>query len=215
MDIRPENNKDTFRGRGKTIEELKEQLGALKSIIRQTYKAIGCSDDIIEGEDWGGLPSRVACLKAAVDLSIQRGKEAEKNLEIYRRIDQLESIVESVLDDRDIEDSYYVLKTDYDAYQEEHYAIKHDRPHKEVGRGRAARVHRVLTAEQIVTAQPMTYAHPSLEEHPPDCPWHKDWHACDCGLFDKQNEDTSKWYDCAHCDAGYPDQECTCEESEE
>lgn len=22
--------------------------------------------------------------------------------------------------------------------------------------------------------------------------------------------DTSKWYDCALCDAGYPDQECTC-----
>ena len=50
------------------VSDLKEQLGALKSIIRQTYKAIGCSDDIIEGEDWGGLPSRVACLKAAVDL---------------------------------------------------------------------------------------------------------------------------------------------------
>ena len=168
MDIRPENNKDTFRGRGKTIEELKEQLGALRSIIRQTYKAIGCSDDIIEGEDWGGLPSRVACLKAAVDL----GNHQELD-------------------------------------------ILHDRPHKEVGRTRAAKVHRVPTADQIVTAQPMTYAHPSLEEHPPDCPWHKDWHACDCGLFDKQNEDTSKWYNCAHCDAGYPDQECTCEESEE
>ena len=138
------------------VSDLKEQLGALKSIIRQTYKAIGCSDDIIEGEDWGGLPSRVACLKAAVDLSIQRGKEAEKNLEIYRRIDQLESIVESVLDDRDIEDSYYVLKTDYGAYQEEHYAIKHDRPHKEVGRARAAKVHRVPTADEIVTSQPMT-----------------------------------------------------------
>ena len=33
------------------------------------------------------------------------------------------------------------------------------------------------------------YAHPSLEEHPPDCPWHKDWHACNCGLFDKENEE--------------------------
>jgi len=20
--------------------------------------------------------------------------------------------------------------------------------------------------------------------HPPDCKWHKDWHACDCGAFD-------------------------------
>jgi len=27
--------------------------------------------------------------------------------------------------------------------------------------------------------------------------------------------DNSKWYNCAHHDAGYPDQECTCEESEE
>ena len=24
----------------------------------------------------------------------------------------------------------------------------------------------------------------------------------------------SKWYNCAHHDAGYPDQECTCDESE-
>ena len=21
-------------------------------------------------------------------------------------------------------------------------------------------------------------------EHSPDCKWHKDWHACDCGAFD-------------------------------
>ena len=28
------------------------------------------------------------------------------------------------------------------------------------------------------------------------------------------DEDTSKWYNCAHCDAGYPDQECTCESEE-
>ena len=69
------------------VSDLKEQLGALKSIIRQTYKAIGCSDDIIEGEDWGGLPSRVACLKAAVDLSIQRGKEAENERWVYRNSD--------------------------------------------------------------------------------------------------------------------------------
>ena len=36
-----------------------------------------------------------------------------------------------------------------------------------------------------------------------------------CGKCrDKENEeDTSKWYNCAHCDAGYPDQECTCRES--
>ena len=28
-------------------------------------------------------------------------------------------------------------------------------------------------------------------------------------------KDTSKWYNCAHHDAGCPDQECTCGESEE
>jgi hypothetical protein len=27
--------------------------------------------------------------------------------------------------------------------------------------------------------------------------------------------DNTKWYNCAHHDAGYPDQECTCEENEE
>ena len=31
----------------------------------------------------------------------------------------------------------------------------------------------------------------------------------------KKNEDTTKWYDCPHCDAGYTDQECICEENEE
>ena len=33
------------------------------------------------------------------------------------------------------------------------------------------------------------YAHSSLEEHPPDCPWHKDWHACNCGLFDNKEDE--------------------------
>ena len=60
---------------------------------------------------------------------------------------------------------------------------------------------RFPTADQMVTAQPMTaptkikwkieghYAHPSLEEHPPDCPWHKDWHACNCGLFENKEDE--------------------------
>jgi len=26
------------------------------------------------------------------------------------------------------------------------------------------------------------------EEHPPDCPWHRDWHACNCGAFDVEDE---------------------------
>ena len=25
-----------------------------------------------------------------------------------------------------------------------------------------------------------------LDDHPPECKWHKDWHACDCGMFDKE-----------------------------
>jgi hypothetical protein len=24
------------------------------------------------------------------------------------------------------------------------------------------------------------------EKHPPECKWYKDWHACDCGIFDKE-----------------------------
>jgi hypothetical protein len=24
------------------------------------------------------------------------------------------------------------------------------------------------------------------EKHSSDCKWHKDWHACDCGMFDKE-----------------------------
>lgn len=24
------------------------------------------------------------------------------------------------------------------------------------------------------------------DKHSPDCKWHKDWHACDCGIFDKE-----------------------------
>lgn len=27
------------------------------------------------------------------------------------------------------------------------------------------------------------------QDHPPECKWHKDWHACDCGIFDKESEE--------------------------
>lgn len=27
-----------------------------------------------------------------------------------------------------------------------------------------------------------------LDDHPPECKWHKDWHACDCGMFDKEEK---------------------------
>ena len=35
--------------------------------------------------------------------------------------------------------------------------------------------------------------------------------------YDSEEEDggNTKWYNCAHCDAGYMDQECTCGENEE
>lgn len=49
-----------------------------------------------------------------------------------------------------------------------------------------------------------------LEEHSPTCGWHRDWHRCSCGAFYNK---PSKWYDCAKCDAGYEDQQCTCKES--
>ena len=28
----------------------------------------------------------------------------------------------------------------------------------------------------------------SKDKHPPECKWHKDWHACDCGAFDKEEK---------------------------
>jgi hypothetical protein len=30
------------------------------------------------------------------------------------------------------------------------------------------------------------------EEHPPECPWHRDWHACNCGAFDLKEDSVSK-----------------------
>ena len=27
-----------------------------------------------------------------------------------------------------------------------------------------------------------------VENHSPDCKWHKDWHACDCGAFGEENK---------------------------
>jgi len=29
------------------------------------------------------------------------------------------------------------------------------------------------------------------EKHSSDCKWHKDWHACDCGMFDNEDENPS------------------------
>ena len=27
-----------------------------------------------------------------------------------------------------------------------------------------------------------------LDDHTPECKWHKDWHACDCGAFEKEEK---------------------------
>ena len=36
--------------------------------------------------------------------------------------------------------------------------------------------------------------HPDFykNEHPPECKWHKDWHACDCGAFDDGGNTTER-----------------------
>lgn len=57
-----------------------------------------------------------------------------------------------------------------------------------------------LTPEQLVEVAPLLK--PAMQklrkqddpdfhqnqEHPPECKWHKDWHACDCGIFDKEKK---------------------------
>lgn len=40
MDIKPENNKDTFRGRGKTIEELRDQINFLNEERERLIKKL-------------------------------------------------------------------------------------------------------------------------------------------------------------------------------
>ena len=30
------------------------------------------------------------------------------------------------------------------------------------------------------------------EEHPPECPWHRDWHSCSCGAFDLEEVENEK-----------------------
>ena len=54
--------------------------------------------------------------------------------------------------------------------------------HKDIGNGRSAK-----TAKTGIK-------HPNAldsekEKHSPNCKWHKDWHACDCGIFDKEREE--------------------------
>ena len=41
------------------------------------------------------------------------------------------------------------------------------------------------------------------QEHPPECKWHKDWHACDCRYFDKVYSKYEEDWKCPTC--GDPD----------
>ncbi|MBC8226028.1 MAG: hypothetical protein H8E74_02660 [Gammaproteobacteria bacterium] len=34
------------------------------------------------------------------------------------------------------------------------------------------------------------------DEHSPECKWHKDWHACDCGAFDEEDDEANT---CSFC----------------
>ena len=75
--------------------------------------------------------------------------------QLQKQLDFLENIIEDALTTYG-DDCYYQLKQDYNAYQKEFFEVKEDRPHKDTGKARAAKVHRVPTADEMVAAQPMT-----------------------------------------------------------
>jgi len=76
--------------------------------------------------------------------------------QLQKQLDFLENIIEDALTTYYGDDCYYQLKQDYNAYQKEFFEVKEDRPHKDTGKARAAKVHRVPTADEMVAAQPMT-----------------------------------------------------------
>ena len=39
-----------------------------------------------------------------------------------------------------------------------------------------------------------------MNEHPSTCPWHQDWHRCDCGAFDLGR---TGWLQCSECGHGH------------
>ncbi len=43
------------------------ELRGLRSIVREVYRAIGC--EVPPDDTWGELPSRVACMRAALDVA--------------------------------------------------------------------------------------------------------------------------------------------------
>ena len=80
------------------------------------------------------------------------------------------------------------------------------------------------TGDQILAESGAAGVIKSIEEEPEpnvltrcvEVQWNDgiSWHFRHSLILENE-EDTSKWYNCAHCDAGYPDQECTCRENEE
>ena len=63
--------------------------------------------------------------------------------QLKRQIDFLENIIEDALITYYADDCYYQLKQDYNAYQQEFYGVKEDRPHKDTGKARAAKTARI------------------------------------------------------------------------
>jgi len=61
---------------------------------------------------------------------------------LRKQLDFLENIIEDALTTYYGDDCYYQLKQDYNAYQQEFYGVKEDRPHKDPGKARAAKTAR-------------------------------------------------------------------------
>lgn len=62
-----------------------------------------------------------------------------------------------------------------------------------------------------------------MRKHSDSCTWQQDWSMCSCGALDDivdlnqqfdhritSSLEIKAWYNCAYCEAGYPDQGCTC-----
>lgn len=62
--------------------------------------------------------------------------------QLQKQLDFLENIIEDALITYVSDDCYCQLKQDYNAYQQEFYGIKEDRPHKDTGIARAAKTAR-------------------------------------------------------------------------
>ena len=96
-------------------------------------------------------------------------------------------------------------------YEEKFFALKHDNVHKEVGKGRAVKTvrsespltHVGKVKLKVKSVEPMTYSSVGDEL----CNIAEDGvcESLEC------KEHNTNWYSCAHCDAGYADQECVCD----